>query len=322
MVDTTAKYVYEVYRQRSVSLAAKALFISQPALSAAIKKAEKELGAPIFDRRTLPFALTKEGKAYIGAIERIIQIQEQTAEEIRQLQQIQGGVLKIAASTHVSFYVIPRVLEVFHKKYPHIEVNITLTGSDGLYDLLEKGAVDLVFMRLGKISPRYTAVELFKEKLVVAMRRDYPGSEQLVDYAITYEQLITGEHSVKTSDMTLFHGIEFIYTPPNTNLYKKTKHLFGKQELPTFVTVNSGRQQMNYNLMEAGFGALLTTDTNVATMPPNDNCMYFILDGDEVERSFSIIHPQEQLSDIAGEFIDTAQSVFACENPFKRLIRK
>ena len=44
MLDTLAKYVYEVYRSKSVSAAAKKLYISQPALSSSIKKAEKELG--------------------------------------------------------------------------------------------------------------------------------------------------------------------------------------------------------------------------------------------------------------------------------------
>ena len=48
------KYVYEVYKEKSFSKAAKKLFISQPALSNMVRKAEKEMGAPIFDRSTIP----------------------------------------------------------------------------------------------------------------------------------------------------------------------------------------------------------------------------------------------------------------------------
>ena len=54
MLNTTARYIYTVYRLTSVSLAAQELYISQPALSRAIKKAETELGVPIFNRKTLP----------------------------------------------------------------------------------------------------------------------------------------------------------------------------------------------------------------------------------------------------------------------------
>ena len=43
-------YVYEVYKEMSFSKAARNLFISQPSLSAAVKKAEKQIGFPIFDR--------------------------------------------------------------------------------------------------------------------------------------------------------------------------------------------------------------------------------------------------------------------------------
>ena len=68
MLETNAKYIYTVYRLKSVSLAAQELYISQPALSRAIKKAEKELGIQIFNRKTIPLSVTTEGKLYIEAI--------------------------------------------------------------------------------------------------------------------------------------------------------------------------------------------------------------------------------------------------------------
>ena len=59
-------YVYEVYLARSFSAAAKKLFISQPALSAAVKKVEKQLGITIFDRSTNPITLTQAGRVCRG----------------------------------------------------------------------------------------------------------------------------------------------------------------------------------------------------------------------------------------------------------------
>ena len=55
-------YFYEFYLERSFSGAAKKLFISQPALSASVKKVEKQLGVTIFDRSTNPISLTPAGK--------------------------------------------------------------------------------------------------------------------------------------------------------------------------------------------------------------------------------------------------------------------
>ncbi len=61
------KYVYEVYKERSFTKAAQNLYISQPSLSARIKKIEEIIGEPLFDRSTTPLQLTEVGKVYIEA---------------------------------------------------------------------------------------------------------------------------------------------------------------------------------------------------------------------------------------------------------------
>ena len=53
-MEQAAKYVYRVFQEKSITKAAEKLFISQPALSAAIARHEKELGFQIFNRSTIP----------------------------------------------------------------------------------------------------------------------------------------------------------------------------------------------------------------------------------------------------------------------------
>ena len=60
-------YVYAVWQEKSFSAAARKLFVSQPALSASVRKVERELGLPIFNRSTTPLQLTDAGRAYIDA---------------------------------------------------------------------------------------------------------------------------------------------------------------------------------------------------------------------------------------------------------------
>ena len=69
-----ANYIYEIYKEKSFSKAAKNLFISQPALSATVRKVEEELQIQLFDRSTSPLSLTLEGEAYIKAVEKIFHI--------------------------------------------------------------------------------------------------------------------------------------------------------------------------------------------------------------------------------------------------------
>lgn len=70
-----SNYIYEVYRCRSFSKAAEHLFISQPSLSAMVKRVEKEIGMPLFDRSCNPIQLTDAGRFYISHVEKIRQIQ-------------------------------------------------------------------------------------------------------------------------------------------------------------------------------------------------------------------------------------------------------
>ena len=90
---TGMDYVYAVWQERSFSAAARRLFVSQPALSAAVKKVERELGLPIFDRSRSPLQLTDAGKAYIEAAERIYRIQHDLTRYCSDLAGLQSGSL-------------------------------------------------------------------------------------------------------------------------------------------------------------------------------------------------------------------------------------
>ena len=323
MLNTTARYIYTVYRLKSVSAAAQELFISQPALSRAIKKAEAELGAPIFNRKTLPFSLTAEGKLYIEAIEKMLQIEKETAEKVNDIRHMQGGTLRIGTSTHLSFYVIPKILKAFQKTYPQVDIHIIMTDTDKLYEQLQKETADLIFISGGTVPEGYCAAALLEEKFVVAMPPSMVTAP-LLPYAVSYGELVSGTYGSgkEITDMSIFHSIAFIYSPPNSNIQKKRKILFGKSDFSPYITSNTGRQQFNYNLMCSGFGALLTTDANIATMPSDSDCTYFVLGGPAAKQSFSVIYPKKD-GDASGQiiraFVDTAKGLFSCETPLKQL---
>lgn len=318
MLDTTARYVYEVYRLKSVSEAAKSLFISQPALSAAIRKAEAALGAPIFNRKTLPFTLTAEGKVYIDGIEQILKIQRQTQDKLRDMHEMQGGTLRIGTASHLSYFVLPKILEVFHREYSGVDIQIVITTSDKLLGLLENNTADLLLLPASTAPNGCTLVPLFKERYVVATSPHTMGIDELRPFAVTYDDLLNNRYDETQliTDMSVFHEWEFVYCPPHTTIYKKRKLLFGNTDTSDIIS-NSGQQRLNYNLMQAGFGALLTTDADIATMPPSD-CLYFVLGGAAATESFSILHPAES-SPIIDRFTETALALFGGENPFTLL---
>ncbi len=310
MLDTVSKYLYAVYQNKSVCKAAKQLYISQPALSAAIKREEERLGFQIFNRKTLPLTLTAEGRCYIDAIEKAQSIQREAMEKIDDIRHADGGTLRIGTAAHISYYVIPKILKEFQKRYPKIDVHIVITDTGKLSNLLLDESVDLLFSSEPKPAEEYSEYVLLEERFVVAIPRD-KVPERLCPFAMTRDEVLsaTYKEDKMVSDLSFFHGVEFVYTPPQTTIQKKRKLLFGKEDLNPYITSNTQRQQFNFNLMRAGFGALLTTDMNLATMQPDDSYALFAINGPYAKQNLSIVTKPDS-TPIAQKFVEIARTMF------------
>ena len=101
MVDKAMRYAYEVYKEKSFSQAAKNLYVSQPALSLAIRKLEDRLGLQIFDRSTTPISLTAEGQMYIDTAQRILRLSEQLESYMDDRRRLHTGRITVGATPSV-----------------------------------------------------------------------------------------------------------------------------------------------------------------------------------------------------------------------------
>ena len=141
---TWKKYVYEVYKEKSFSKAAQNLYISQPSLSARIKKIEQRLGSPLFDRSTTPIRLTEVGEAYIKAAEEISQIEQQMENYINNLNTLRSGHLSMGGSNLFAAYVLTPMITRFKQTYPEVTIKLTEGNTDQLELLLSNNTLDFV----------------------------------------------------------------------------------------------------------------------------------------------------------------------------------
>ena len=137
------KYVYEVYKERSFTKAAQNLYISQPSLSARIKKIEEIIGEPLFDRSTTPLQLTEVGKVYIEAAEEITQIEQRLKDEADQkAREIITQAIQRCAADHVAEVTVSVVPlpndemkgRIIGREGRNIRTLETLTGVDLIID--------------------------------------------------------------------------------------------------------------------------------------------------------------------------------------------
>ena len=139
------KYIYEVYQEKSFSQAAKNLFISQPALSSSIRKAEREIGFQIFDRNTLPIRLTEAGKLYIEAAEKIMAVERELDGRLSEMANLKTGRVVVAGANFFSACMLPPVIHTFVSRYPGVDLELVESDSMVLYEEALKDNIDLIF---------------------------------------------------------------------------------------------------------------------------------------------------------------------------------
>lgn len=213
-------YIYEVYKEKSISKAAANLYISQPSLSARIIKIEKEFGMPIFDRSTTPLRLTEFGKVYIKAIEDVYAIEKRIENSINDIHMLRRGELSLGASNVFAAYALPPIIAKFKKKYPEVKINLIEGNTETLEALLSENKVDIVIDNNRYDTGIYDKALYTQERLLLAVPKIFKECEQAVEYALT-EECIKSK-SYKNADwpavpLSLFRSIPFVMLAPNND---------------------------------------------------------------------------------------------------------
>lgn len=136
------EYVSMINEEKSFSAASERLFISQPALSLAIKKLEQELGVVLFNRTTSYVELSEAGRLFLTEGKEILRSSHQLKTMMKHLSVRESGNLRIGISTFYSSYYLAQFLPAFHSLHSEIHVSILEGRSHELEKLAVKEEVD------------------------------------------------------------------------------------------------------------------------------------------------------------------------------------
>lgn len=138
------KTFYETAKYESISTCAKKNFISQSAVSKAIKKLEENLNTQLFYRNSKGIVLTDKGKELLFYIEQAynnFQIAERVMLESETLKR---GKISIGVPSQIGSFYIFKDIAKFHKEYPNIEITIISKSTSQLLTLLESHEIDFI----------------------------------------------------------------------------------------------------------------------------------------------------------------------------------
>jgi DNA-binding transcriptional LysR family regulator len=158
----------EVARRGNLSRAANSLFLTQPALTARLKRLEDELGAQLFLRTPRGMRLTEAGRALLPYAERALEAVADGRRVVTELEVGQAGQLAIGAAPAVSTYVLPALLKKFAAEHPNVQLSVRTGHSEEVLELVLREQVQLGLVRAVR-HPEIESVPLYEDELVLVV---------------------------------------------------------------------------------------------------------------------------------------------------------
>ena len=168
------EYFLAVAARRNITRAAEELHITQQTLSAHIAGMERELGCPLFVRRT-PLELTYAGEVFLRYAADFSERYQRMRMEFGDITGNQRGLLRIGIAHTRCRAIMPSILPAFAAAYPHIEVRLLEDVNDQLRAHLTEGTIDLAIAHLPEPLPGCEQRDFYREEVVLLLPRAFPA---------------------------------------------------------------------------------------------------------------------------------------------------
>lgn len=212
------EYVYAVYREGSFQKAAEKLFVSQPSVSASVRRVEERVGSRLFDRSRKPLALTECGRG----------VHRLRGEDLRHGAGLYGVCERLGGasprkargrgSSLFSSLLLPPMMASFRERYPGITLTLAEETTPRLEEMLRQGTVDLVVDYTIPNMELYDSATVREDALILAVPRAAAVNARLAPYRIAPEQIGAAARSAAPGvPMELLKDESFVLLKPEND---------------------------------------------------------------------------------------------------------
>jgi len=232
----------QVARLGSVSRAAEALYLSQPAVTLQLQALERELGVRLLERSGRRLLPTREGEVLYELARPLVEgIDGLGAAFHEQLRGLDAGELDIAAGSSTILYLLPGLVEAFRERQPDVRLRLhNVTGASGL-DLLRSDAVDFAVGSMLEVPADldYAPVYNFEPMLIL------PPGHPLAD-----------KPDLRLQDLSPY-GL--ILPPQRLTTYRLVDLVFQRNQVPYTVALEVGGWEVIKQYVAMGLGISIVT---------------------------------------------------------------
>ncbi|GAA4293847.1 LysR family transcriptional regulator [Anaerocolumna aminovalerica] len=203
-----------VCQENSITQASKKLFISQPAISGAIKEMEDYYGVKLFDRISKKIYLTEVGKTVLDYALHITSMFEELETKVRNSDTI--GSLRIGSSITIGNQLMPKYIKHFSEKFPDIQTYVTINSSDIIEDLILSNELDIGLIEGLVHSDNIISKCFLKDELIVICDINNPllEKEEITIKDLKTQRFIMREKNSGTRELVesllLLHGLTIV----------------------------------------------------------------------------------------------------------------
>lgn len=274
MTERELLYVKTVAEEKSISKAAKKLFLTQPSLSACLQKIETVLGTKLFKRTNTGLLLTFAGERYYQIATDILKIYSDFEIEVSDINNLKKGRITVGITVYLATYLLPLVLPVFKAKCPNIEVYIVERNSTELDHALLSGEIDFAIMHTFPFN-EHTGNQntdiypLFKDPLMLVTQKDHPLRHHAQEADGLEYPLI---------DLTLFADEPFVMLNHEQKIRQVVNLILGKADIDPQIALTTKSYETARRLACQGIGVTFVPRQYLEIFPGNYHPDYYHLD--------------------------------------------
>jgi LysR family carnitine catabolism transcriptional activator len=267
--------------------AAQTVYVSQPALSLAVKELEAELGVALFTRSGRRVQLTPAGVALLGPARQVLRDLETGQAAVEAVAGLAAGNLTMASLPTLAADPMAPLIGAFRRRYPGVRIDLAAPEDTAeLFDLVASGACELGVTEAHDVPGTLQAHPLGRQSLLFILP---PGSDHTEGAPL---------------DLSSLEGTPFVVAPQGTSTYRLLQEGFAAVDRSPTVAVVTAQRDAIVPLVIAGAGAALVPESVARTA--SELGAITARPHPPIERALALVHRSGPLAPAAARFAEMA----------------
>jgi DNA-binding transcriptional LysR family regulator len=284
------KIFYLAAKQGSLSAAAEALYITQPAVTKGIQRLQEHYEIKLFNRFGKKMALTDAGEVLYGIAESIFELENQAEESLRDFQQRKRGFIQILSSESFGSYYLPFMVNRFSRENPRIRVSVNLLPTEQVVEKTATLACDLGFISYPVPHKKLCMREVLEDSYQIIVPAGHPLASKSV---------------IEPEDLS---GQSLIVHEKGSAPRKSTEEFLRRHKITIPIPLELSNNEAIKTAVEEGLGVAVITRRVVSKEIEMGTLRAIPLSDPAMKRKFYLIHHKDKyISRPLQGLIDTVQ---------------